>query len=190
MLKKDNIPPLPLWTYFQVHGYVNNNLCKGNFSRPLTELESVCLEGEQIQKATSVSYAWIQKSNEPSVDRFRESWSEDLHMVITDSQWQRACIFSHKCSLSSRMQEIAFKILTQWYATPAKLHTRFPQTSDMCWRCQKDKDTLFHIWWQCAIISPFWMQVKEIICHITETNLHLDAACSLLHITNFSFRNY
>lgn len=191
MFKTDNnIPYLPLWTYFQIHNYVNNMYCKGNFSRPLTQLESVCLEGEQIQKSHLGLICLATESNQPSMDRFRESWSKDLQMTIIDRLWQRACIFSHKCSLSTRMQETAFEVFTQWYATPTKLHKWYPLTSDLFWHCQKDKGTLFHIWWQCPLISPYWTKVKGIIRHITETKLQLDAACCLLHITNLSFQKY
>lgn len=190
-LKLDNhIPHLPLWTYFQIRYYANNMCGKGRFTRQLSELESVCLEDDQIQKATSISYTWLQNSNQPPMDRFRESWSKDLAMVLTDRQWQRDCIFAHKCSLSTRMQETAVKILTQWYATPAKLHKWCLQTSELCWRCQKDEGTPLHIWWQCPLICPYWTEVKRIIRHITETTLKLDVACCLLHVTNFLVQKY
>lgn len=87
-----------------------------------------------------------------------------------------------------RTQETAYKLLTQWYATPAKLRRWFPHTLDSCWICGKETGTLQHIWWECPVLSTFWNKVTEIIKQITETRLTLNAACCLLHISNFPLK--
>lgn len=178
----NNTPDLPLWIYFQVCSYLKHTSRKSNLSRQMTELESVGLEGKPLPKVTSLSYAWIEDYCGPCGDRFRESWSEALGIPISCKQWQRACIFTHECSLSTRTQETAYKLLNHWYTTPVKLHSWFPLAPDTCWHCQTDKGTLFHIWWQCPLLSPFGSKVREIISQITETKL--------LHITDFSFKKY
>lgn len=150
----------------------------------------MCLKGEQVLKTTSTAYVWTQNLKEPETDRFRERWSESLDMTLTDNQWERACILAHKCSLSTRMQKTAYKVLTHWYATPDKIHKWFPQVPDTCWRCKKEIGTLIHIWWQCDRITSFWNNVKEIVYRIMETKLTLNAACCLLHISNFTYKKY
>lgn len=122
-----------------------------DFSRPLTELEAVCKTGEPIPKVTSLAYSWIQNGASANGHGFRESWSTALGMSLLEVQWRKACIFAHKCSLSTSTQETAYKLLTQWYATPVKLHSWFPDYSDTCWRCHKERGTLLHIWWQCPV---------------------------------------
>lgn len=102
-------------------------------------MESVCLEGAEIRKATSLAYTWLQDTKQPAMDRFREHWNRELNVELSEQQWQRACILAHKCSLSTRMQETGYKLLTQWYATPTKLHKWYPQSSELCWRCKKAK---------------------------------------------------
>lgn len=129
-LKSDTLMPhLPLWTYFKIRSFVNNTRRRGHFIRHPTELEPVCLKGDHIPRATSLSYAWLQKLKQSFADRFRESWLRDLSIELTDQQRLRACILAHKCSLFTRMQEMAFKQLTQCYATPAKLHKWYSQTT-------------------------------------------------------------
>lgn len=179
-----------MWTYFQVRSYVNNATHKRHFTRDLMKVESVCLKGEQVLKTTSVAYEWLQNLKDSAADRFRERWPDSLDMIIMDSQWKRACIMAHKCSLSTRFLETAYKVLTHWYVTPEKIHKWFPQSPDTCWRCNKEKGTLLHIWWQCERIIPFWNGVTDVIHRITETKLILDAACCLLHISNFTFKRY
>lgn len=97
---------------------------------------------------------------------------------------------AHKCSISTKTQETAYKLLTQWYFTPFKLKSWFPGASDRCWRCDRETGTLLHIWWQCPILETYWIIVRDIMRQITETRITLDAACCLLHISNFPYRRY
>lgn len=53
-----------------------------------------------------------------------------------------------------------------------------------------DTVSLIHIWWSCPLLAPFWDKVIESITLITETKLVLDAACCLLHISNFTLKKY
>lgn len=77
-----------------------------------------------------------------------------------------------------------------WYNTPDKLHRWDPQKQETCWRCQKVTGTLAHVWWHCSSITTYWTKVRDLIKKITETRLNLNAACCLLHIANFSFKQY
>lgn len=53
--------------------------------------------------------------------------------------------------------------------TPDVLHTIYPTSSDHCWRCQGDKGTLFHIYWSCPLITPFWNMVQQLLTRLLET---------------------
>lgn len=148
----NNIPDLPLWTYFQIRSYLKHAPKKIDFGRQPTALETICLTGEPTSKATSLTYKWIRDGSGLEETGLRERWSRELGSSLTDKQWQKACIFANKCSLSTRTQETAYKLLTHWYATPMKLHSWFPQTPDTCWHCLNDKGSLLHIWWHCLIL--------------------------------------
>lgn len=143
-----------------------------------------------LQKATSIAYSWLQQTNPNSEDRFRNNRSNVLQTNISDNQWEKACILAHKCSISTKMWETSYKLLTDWYATPAKLHVWNAQTPNTSWRCVNDTGTLIHIWWHCPHLAPFWRQVRDWIKQITETKVVLNAACCLLHITNFPLKRY
>ena len=187
---ENNLPRLRLWTYFQLRSYVHKLRPLSNLTRPLTEMESVCRSHAPLAKATSVVYSWLQRDREGEPDGHRRRWSEDLGVDIPERRWRYACIMTHKCSNSSRLQETGYKLLTHWYNTPDRLHKWDPQRSQICWRCQRDKGTLFHIWWSCPMIAIYWGKVKGTIKQITETKLVLDVACCLLHLSSFSLTRY
>lgn len=175
----------PLRTVDSHYGPNTNTIHKKkkNFIRQLTDLESICVSGEHLDRATSVSYKWLQNSEHSKEDGFRRSWWRKLQMNITESQWRNACILSHKGSISTKMQETAYKLLTKWYLTPDRLHRWCPQTPDVCWRFRGDVGTLMHIWWNFSLLTPFWDEVKALIVQITDTSIKLNAACCLLHIS-------
>lgn len=141
-----NIPHLPFWAYLQLRSYLGRQADKSNFHRPPMVLELICLSGAQCTKTTSMAYSWLQYSKYKESDGLRGRWSEELHMEITAKQWRYVCILAHKCSISTRMQETAYKRMTHWYNTLAKLHGWNPQIPETCWRCKQEKGTLFHIW--------------------------------------------
>lgn len=112
-LKRDSgLSNLPLWIYFQLRSFVGGTTRQGNFSRQMTDLEKVSAEGAQLQKATSVTYAWLQYTNPNTEERFKKHWSTALKMTIMDNQWKKACILAHKCSISTKTQETSYKLLT------------------------------------------------------------------------------
>ena len=110
--------------------------------------------------------------------------------ALTDKQWRYECILAHKGSISTLIQETGYKLLTHWYNTPDKLHRWNPQTPPTCWRCQTERGTLLHIWWECRLIAPFWDKITHLIRKITETELSLDAACCLLHVNQLTLQTY
>ena len=148
------------------------------------------MKGERIEGATSQSYKKLITASPDFIDPYKEKWEKELGCLITPAQWEKACCFSHKCSLSTKIQETSYKIRTQWYRTPVVLHRWSEQNTSICWRCGSSQGTFLHIWWDCPVIESFWKEISKWTRHITETTLNLDAACCLLHINHFPYRKY
>lgn len=68
----------------------------------------------------NLSYNWISQPTSDSPDKLKKIWQDELQIQISDEHWEKASVFTHKCSLSTRIQEKLYKIHTQWYTTPAK----------------------------------------------------------------------
>lgn len=111
----------------------------------MTPLEHICYKRSPILKTTSMAYNWLTQSTPIDSHNHKERWEKDLGTKISDVQWEKACILAHKCSLSTKAQEISYKILTQWYVTPQKARWWFPTISDTCWRCGTETGSFVHI---------------------------------------------
>lgn len=123
-------------------------------------------------------------------NRHRKEWKIALKMTFSEEQWLNACNLAHKCSISSSIQETSYKILTNWYFTPAKLHAWYPEITDTCWRCGSGRGNMMHIWWDFPLLRNFWDNICTQIYTITKSKLKLMPECCLLNICNYSLSKY
>lgn len=101
-------------------------------------------------------------------------WEKALNEELPEEQWQTIWTQAAKSSLCTLYKENTYKIFLFWYMTPDILHTIYPTSSDRCWRCQKDRGTLLHIYWSCPLITPFWNMVQQLLACLLE--LHIPMA--------------
>lgn len=74
-------------------------------------------------------------------------------------------------------------IYQNWYTdhTPALLHSLFPNTPDNCWRCGEAGGTLFHIYWDCPSIRPYWVMIQTFVQQVIEVSIPLTPLAFLLN---------
>lgn len=67
-----------------------------------------------------------------------------------------------------------------WYKTPHVIHKYDPSVFPRCWRCRTDIGSLFHIFWECSLIQPFWYDVSLLIQKVVNVFFPLDPLNCLL----------
>lgn len=171
MQTKKGLSALNHWDYRQIHSYVMGLQRYQHFQRPLTPLKSTCFMAHTSEKNISLVYTWLQASTLQEPNKYKEFWETALKITFTKDQWLQACVFAHKCSISTRLQETSFSKTSSLneLVQPIKIHKWFPSVPDLCWCCNQEKGTLQHIWWGCSQIQPFWQQVCNITKLITGT---------------------
>lgn len=76
------------------------------------------------------------------------------------------------------------------YRVPYILHKMDRASPDKCWWCNAERDTIFHIFWSCPTLKPFWEEVTTTIKHLTSLELKGNPTTCLLHLTERSLRKY
>lgn len=84
-------------------------------------------------------------------------WSTELGKELLSVDWRTSFHFTHIYHLLLFSRKKNFKVLSQWYRDPSKLHKMFPSTPDT-WQCGFVEGTYLHIWWESGRIRPFWSQ--------------------------------
>lgn len=103
-----------------------------------------------------------------------QKWSQILQRPIFLPQWQKIWETVSKSSRCIEQRETVYKIIFFWYRTPAVLHKYDPKVPLVCWRCQDNIGSLFHIFWDCPIIQPFWSSIQAHLQAFFKMNLPLD----------------
>ena len=115
---------------------------------------------------------------------FLHKWEQDLNISFTEAQKTKILSLAHTSSISSRIAEVNYKVLTRWHLTPAALHGIFPQTSPLCWRGCGNRATHAHLWWYCPNIRPYWVSVLNCMKEIQGFETPNDPGVVLLHCTD------
>lgn len=75
-----------------------------------------------VNTSLGLAYTWLQSPDSTELNKHKRFWEEALNTVFNEDQWLHACVFTHKCSISTRIQETSYRLLTNWYNTLFKLH--------------------------------------------------------------------
>lgn len=174
----------------QLKSLLLNSKHRAFYSLPLLPLEELCFKRSSVTNTTSLAYCLLNQKQHTDDLKHKEKWEKDLKTKISSKQWENACIMTHKCSLSTKYQEISYKILTQWYITPHKARRWSPTTSDTCWRCGADVGNFLHIWWECPPLYVFWETVIKCTKLITDSKIEFNAATCLINVNELSISRY
>lgn len=156
----------------------------------LTTLEEICSNTGTLPHTISLMYSLLITPPSDYIPPGLTKWEEELGCSFNLTQRQRILRFTHKSSICAKTQETNYKILSRWYRTPTLLHKISPTISEECWRCQRDKGTLLHIFWSCPKLSRFWKVVHETIQLFTDRIIPKDPALFLLHATDIPDKVY
>lgn len=160
------------------------------FQRTLTPLEQLCEGTGPCSHLISQMYALLVAPQEDYVPPYIRKWEMTLDRTFTQAQHRQIVNLALKSSISTRIQETNFKIMTRCYRTPSLLNKYFPEIPDKCWRCQEERGTLLHVLWSCPKLEYFWRDVRWIAQKFTEYNLPEDPALFLLHVSNIPRKTY
>lgn len=80
----------------------------------------------------SITYAILTTPSENYTPSFLTYWEKDLAKTLSPEQGEFILFFTHKASISLRLQESYYKLLTRRYRDPERLHCMFPNVDPTC----------------------------------------------------------
>ena len=181
---KHDLPRQVFYSYLQIRHYAQTIAPKLQFSQP-SPFERIVLEGRHRRGLiTDIyqllnAYDWQGRGKHAYMLKWERELEEPLPMEAWQAVWRQAA----KSSLCTLYEENSYKILYFWYQTPDILHKIFPSTSDRCWRCHQARGSLFHIYWTCPLITPFWQSTHQLLTHLFEAPIPLTPKLFLLGIS-------
>lgn len=111
----------------------------------------------------------------------RAKWEILINRRLSQEDWHLPSSFAFRFTSNVALRENRFKILHQWYLTPARLSKTFSGTPNTCWWCDSLHAGFTHIWWVCQVIRPFWHSVHLSVQRILGFRVPYTPANFLLH---------
>ena len=68
-----------------------------------------------------------------------------------------------KCSTSLVIREMQIKTTLRFHLTPVRIAKIKNSGDSICWRGCRKRGTLFHFWWDCRLLKPFWKSVLQFL---------------------------
>ena len=118
-------------------------------------------------------------STSTSTHHFREAWSKELELEVSDDTWNEALIRIHKCSINVRYKLIQFKVVHRLHYSKLKLHRIYPSLSPLCDRCGGAEGSLSHLLGLCPQLHKFWCDVFKWLSLVYNLNIAPDPELAL-----------
>lgn len=134
------------WIYNQLSMFIKS------LSKPLRTLaeispvEDILATTQPPQKSILQFYKALLSLEHNTCPKFITKWEEDLQKPLTDTNCSKILQLAHTSSISSKIAETDYKILTGWHCTTVSLHRAFPGTTELCWIGCVATATNAHIW--------------------------------------------
>ena len=117
---------------------------------PFIQFRNQCYSIAQVQSRHFYSDE-IKLKTPKSVER----WEELGH---TDMEWERIFLIPYRCTKSTKLQALQYRILHRYVPTKRYLYIRRLSESPQCLQC-RGEDTLEHFLYQCSNVERIWIKI-------------------------------
>lgn len=163
LMNKLQIPRTSFFRYLQVRHFIQSHSPSFPQLPTPSHVEDILLIplifGGQISKI----YNLIMAVNKVSMDGIKTKWEEELDTEIPDAAWDRALCWVNGTTSCARLNIIQFKVLHRLHYSKAKIAKIYPNTTDVCDRCNQGRADLSHMFWSCPRLQSFWTSVFDIL---------------------------
>ena len=92
----------------------------------------------------------------------RFKWQETLQMELSKETMSKYFSINFQCTVESRLRSFQYKILQRCLTTNQFLNICNINT-ELCYFCNKEIETLEHLFWLCPLINLFWKEVASLL---------------------------
>lgn len=125
-----------------------------------TSYESSFLKFVENSKPSKFVYKKLISTKSDLPIPSQEKWNQEINLTPgQEINWKAAYVLASKCTKSSKLIVFNFKFLHRRLSTNSFLQKIGLRDNDMCTFCQKEKESLLHLFWDCNNSRFFWNNV-------------------------------
>lgn len=135
-----------------------------------------------IDKAISLTYKKLVNNTPDCLGPLRKAWESDVGLLEEDD-WREALQSPREIAVWARFRLIQLPILHRSYASCSAQYHMGHCTSDQCMRACGERETFFHILWECPKIQAYWRQIAQVMAAVVGEHVPLEARWHILGVT-------
>lgn len=103
--------------------------------------------------------------------KYQNKWQYDLEMLEDNTWWKKVYVMPSRSTMDVKARWFQYRIIHRIICTNTYLHIIKIKNSPNCTFCNRDVETILHLFWECRIVNTFW---QDLIAYINNnTNLNL-----------------
>lgn len=163
------MPSGELFRYNQIISFVRSKLNRLDGPLVLTYFELSCQTRGLLRGRISTIYTIL---TDPGTKLpYMNQWERGLNATLELSDWQDTAYALSKISINTTLFEANYKTLLRWYLVPTRVAKMHPSASPTCFRRCGQMGTMFHVWWQCPVVTRFWIRIFNLVYSVTGVNI-------------------
>ena len=145
-----------------------------------------------MDKLAKYAYAQLLPSAQPS-EHTLNKWKEELSLPITIQNIYDECLEMYKVSNIVKLRSFQYRVIYRALVLNIHLYRWGMIRDNRCSLCHTQPETLYHLFWECAITQHFWEEVRSVIKLFTNQQIQFNY-CEIMfnslvdnrkHIANF-----
>lgn len=170
-LRRDyDLTPADAYPYRQLYHWVTQSPNLSKMSRPMTSFEKWIIT-KKDDRIISELYRMLCYKHTDRRNSAQVKWETEVGRPLTNKEWEQIYFRAHHTARNAASAETAFKVLSYWYYTPARIHQWDKSKSELCWRGCGMTGTLSHLLWHCPKLQRYWAEVLDNVDKAFSTTL-------------------
>ena len=123
-------------------------------------------------------------------------WQQELECQLDYDSYLKKYLIINKCSNIAKLRSFQYRIVTKTLVTNMHLYHWGIKSTNKCYYCNREKETITHLLYDCPTVNSFWGQVHALIksrflCNqdkviINKQNIIWNEVVKLsMHVANF-----
>ncbi|XDV45285.1 hypothetical protein PO909_013405 [Leuciscus waleckii] len=175
-----NIPKHHFFGYLQIRHFVSSQSPSFLANTSYSEVESLLLKCKNRKHLVAKFYSLLGSAVMYHLPDISHKWEKDLNNEYIEDDWLATIRLIRSTFTCNRLRETQYKILHRLHITPVILNKIDVSISPLCTKCNLERGTYYHYFWECKLISRFWTLTSKVVSGIFKMEIKKDPGVFLL----------
>lgn len=170
--------------YIQLKNWLIQNFELKEFQHK-NDVVTIISESKTNSHLTKQIYKALVKStiSDSLLQNVYSKWNYDLNITDAGKKWKKNLSLTHEITTNENLRLIQYKLMSRTYYTRDKIYKFDNKLSDICLKCQSQRDSLIHSFWECCQVNKVWKDLEKWLSNVHDAPICLTPQICLFQDT-------